>query len=79
MAGSEHATHAVEVDAAAEAAAVRSLECHREYLADLPWHPKPVDFIPKILEGTGIEAGVERAVSFRAFDLGGALKADQVE
>lgn len=63
-------THALAVDERAVAASVASLECHEAYLADLPWHPKPGEFIPGILAEGGSAAGTDHAVLFRAFDLG---------
>ena len=71
VAGSGRPTHAVPVDAEAVAASVKSLECHEAYLADLPGHPKPAEFIPEILRGGGQAAGTEYAVTFRVYDLGG--------
>lgn len=71
VAGSPRPTHALAVDADAVAASVASLVCHEAYLADLPGHPKPADFIPEILAQGGQAAGVESAVLFRAYDLGG--------
>ncbi|SJM56540.1 PIG-L deacetylase family protein [Gulosibacter sp. 10] len=71
VAGAAEPTHAVEVDVRAERAAVRSLECHRAYLADLPGHPAPGEFIPELLRRGGAEAEAERAVTFRVFPLGG--------
>jgi hypothetical protein len=50
------------------AKAVRSLEAHREYLAALPWHPAPADFIPQIASMNGPALGVEHAVLFRGWD-----------
>lgn len=64
------ATHAVVVDDKAVAAAVASLECHEAYLADLPGHPVPAQFIPEILRGGGQAAGADSAVLFRAYDFG---------
>ena len=64
-------THAVEVTQADVDAGVASLEAHQAYLADLPGHPKPADFIPQILKGDGEKIGADYAVSFRVYDLGG--------
>ncbi|KAB1643415.1 PIG-L deacetylase family protein [Gulosibacter chungangensis] len=72
-------THFAEVAEADEAAAVASLECHREYLADLPWHPAPEEFIPPMLHGMGERAGVGRAMLFRAYDLAGVLSDEPAE
>ncbi len=71
VAGHEQPTHAMPVDTAAVDASVRSLQAHAAYLAALPGHPKPQDFIPGILAAGGVAAGCEYAVTFRAFDLGG--------
>lgn len=64
-------THVVEVDDAAIDAAVTSLSHHEAYLADLPDHPRPADFIPEILRSASQLADVEAGVSFRVFGLGG--------
>ncbi len=76
IAGSPQPTHAVSVDETAVAAAVASLECHTAYLADLPGHPKPAEFIPQILRQGGAAAGVDHAVLFRGYDLGGFAAVD---
>lgn len=76
VAGHPQPTHAVSVDEEAVAASVASLECHEAYLADLPGHPKPADFIPMILAQGGEAAGVDHAVLFRAYDLGGIAASD---
>ena len=75
VAGSPDATHSVPVDAEAVAASVASLECHEAYLADLPGHPKPAEFIPEILRQGGQAAGVEQAVLFKGYDLGAGMGA----
>lgn len=49
--------------------AVASLEAHEAYLADLPWHPSPSEFIPEMLRETGAAAGVPGAVGFRELRL----------
>lgn len=72
--GSTQPSHAVVLTAEDEAAAVASLECHREYLADLSDHPKPGVFIPEMLRLAGEQVGVERAMVFRAFDFAGVLE-----
>jgi LmbE family N-acetylglucosaminyl deacetylase len=64
-------THALAVDEEAVAASVASLESHEAYLADLPGHPKPAEFIPEILREAGQAHGTEYAVGFGVFDLGG--------
>ena len=64
-----NATHYVEISADAERRAIASLAAHRAYLADLPWHPAPADFVPGILSAAGEAAGVSRAVGFAAHRL----------
>lgn len=71
VAGHQSPTHAMPVDAEAVDASVRSLQAHAAYLAALPGHPKPEDFIPQTLAAGGAAAGCEYAVTFRVFDLGG--------
>ncbi|MCA0438849.1 MAG: PIG-L family deacetylase [Actinobacteria bacterium] len=75
VAGSPNPTVAVPVDDAAVAASVASLESHEAYLADLPGHPTPADFIPQILADGGRAAGSKHAVLFKAFDLGPGMRA----
>lgn len=74
--GHPQATHAVAVDDDAVAAAVASLRCHEAYLADLPGHPAPDEFIPQILRDGGAAAGSEHAVLFRAFNFGSLAEPD---
>src|SRR5699024_3923322 len=57
-------THYVEVSQNAVEQAVASLSAHREYLADLPDHPAPKDFIPEMLAAQGKAAGVPYAMGF---------------
>lgn len=67
--GDPRPTHAVEVSAHDVAKAVASLEAHEAYLAALPDHPAPADFIPGILRGGGQAAGTEFAATFRGWKL----------
>ena len=67
--GSAQPTHGVEVDAEDVAAAVASLSAHKAYLAALPGHPKPAEFIPEMLQGQGQALGVPHGVLFRAHRL----------
>ncbi len=62
-------THAVGVDEADCHAAVHSLECHTEYLADLPDHPAPGEFLPELLTTDGALIGEPYGVSFRVYDV----------
>ena len=71
VAGHPEPTHGVEVSEADVAKSVASLEAHQAYLADLPGHPKPAEFIPGILRHGGDALGVDHAVLFRAYDLAG--------
>ncbi|MFV0429570.1 MAG: PIG-L deacetylase family protein [Arachnia sp.] len=59
--------HAVPVDPAAVDKAVASLAAHSAYLADLPDHPAPADFIPPMLKAGGDAAGVPYAVAVRTW------------
>lgn len=67
-------THVVEVEPRDVEAAVKSLECHEQYLADLPGHPAPVDFIPPKLAEAGALIGAGNGVAFRVYELGGVAK-----
>jgi hypothetical protein len=66
--GDSRPTHGVDVGGEPLARAVRSLEAHKEYLAALPWHPAPADFIPDLTGMAGKALGVEHAVLFRGWD-----------
>lgn len=69
IAGDLDATHGVDVTGAPLQRGIASLEAHAAYLAALPDHPAPADFIPTMLAMNGKEMGVEHAVLFRARDL----------
>ncbi len=71
VAGHPESTHAVPVTQEHVAAGVASLRSHEAYLAYLPNHPKPEEFIPEVLRYGGEAAGHEFAVTFRATRLGG--------
>lgn len=60
-------THFVEISATALDTAVASLAAHRQYLADIPDHPTPGDFVPEMLFEMGRAAGVEFAMAFAAY------------
>lgn len=64
-------SHYVEITEAECELAVASLAAHEAYLADLPWHPSPHDFIPPMLGGYGDRAGVPMAVTFSVHQLKG--------
>ena len=57
-------THFVGVSEQGVQRAVASLAAHEAYLADLPWHPAPQDFVPEMLADAGRQAGVPHAVGF---------------
>lgn len=63
------ATHGVEVTGEPLRRGIVSLEAHAAYLAALPGHPAPKDFIPTFTAMSGKAMGVEHAVLFRARDL----------
>ncbi|MFP5415711.1 MAG: PIG-L deacetylase family protein [Actinomycetes bacterium] len=67
--GDSRPTHGVPVSDADVAAAVASLASHQAYLADLPDHPRPEDFIPPMLHEQGRALGVSAGVLFRAHRL----------
>jgi LmbE family N-acetylglucosaminyl deacetylase len=69
LAGAFDATHGVDVTGEPLQRGIASLEAHAAYLAALPGHPAPADFIPKLLSINGKAMGVEHAVAFRARDL----------
>lgn len=69
LAGDLAATHGVDVTGQPLQRGIASLEAHAAYLAALPGHPAPADFIPTILAMNGPAIGVEYAVLFRAHDL----------
>ncbi len=57
-------THYLRVSSEGVERAVASLEAHEAYLADLPWHPAPRDFVPGLLASQGQPEGIEHAVAF---------------
>jgi LmbE family N-acetylglucosaminyl deacetylase len=69
IAGDPAVTHGVDVTGEPLQRGVASLEAHAGYLAALPDHPAPADFIPMFLAINGKEMGVEHAMLFRASDL----------
>ena len=62
-------THAIEVTEDEVQAGVDSLTCHAAYLADIPDHPVPADFIPEMLAQQGRAFGVPYALLVRAHRL----------
>lgn len=69
LAGDLDATHGVDVTGEPLQRGIASLEAHAAYLAAIPGHPAPADFIPMLLAMNGRAMGVEHAVLFRARDL----------
>lgn len=69
VSGSAEPTHGVPVTGADVAAAVASLSAHRAYLADLPDHAEPADFIPEVLRAGGEAIGAPFGVLLRAHQL----------
>ncbi|MFF0267697.1 PIG-L deacetylase family protein [Kribbella sp. NPDC004536] len=63
------ASHGVDVTGDPLLRGIASLDAHAAYLAALPGHPAPADFIPKLTAMNGKAMGVEHAVLFRAHDL----------
>ncbi|MER7251305.1 PIG-L deacetylase family protein [Kribbella sp. NPDC000426] len=63
------ATHGVDVTGEPLQRGIASLEAHAAYLAALPGHPAPADFIPKLTAMSGKAMNVDHAVLFRAHDL----------
>ncbi|MET9258481.1 PIG-L deacetylase family protein [Amycolatopsis sp. NPDC004079] len=63
------ATHGVDVTGEPLRRGIASLEAHAAYLAALPDHPAPADFIPQFAAMSGKDLGVAHAVLFRAHDL----------
>lgn len=63
------ATHGVDITGEPLRRGVASLEAHAAYIAALPGHPAPADFIPMFAAISGKAMGVEHAVLFRAHDL----------
>lgn len=62
-------THAVPISERQLAKAVASLEAHEAYLADLPDHPAPKDFIPGMLAAGGERLGTEHAMTYAVYKL----------
>jgi LmbE family N-acetylglucosaminyl deacetylase len=58
-------SHYVEVSESAVEKAVASLAAHEQYLADLPDHPAPTDFIPQMLAEQGSAVKVPYAMAFQ--------------
>ncbi|MEY9863636.1 hypothetical protein ABH935_009289 [Catenulispora sp. GAS73] len=65
----DSATHGVEVTGEPLRRGIASLQAHAAYLAALPDHPAPEDFIPEFTAASGKAMNVEHAVLFRAHDL----------
>jgi LmbE family N-acetylglucosaminyl deacetylase len=69
LAGDLDATHGVDVTGEPLQRGIASLEAHAAYLAAIPGHPAPADFIPILAAMNGKAMGVDLAVLFKARDL----------
>lgn len=79
VAGHPEPTHAVPVSKQHVSAAVKSLEAHDAYLKHIGSHPVPTEFIPGILAEGGALTGVDHAVVFKVYDLGGVGDSSRYE
>lgn len=70
--GDPKPSHAVVLDQKHVDAGIASLAAHEQYLADLPGHPSPDEFLTEGLSAQGEQAGVEYAALFTLHQLGGA-------
>lgn len=77
VAGHPDPTHGLVVGEEDVAASVASLSSHEAYLAALPGHPKPADFIPQILSEGGEAVGSAHAVLVRGYRMGGIAAEDE--
>ena len=59
--------HVIPVDGRDVEASIASLGAHTEYLAALPGHPAPADFLPEALKASGKAGGVEYGVTVKAY------------
>lgn len=71
VAAPSHPTHAVLIDERGIADAIASLTCHAAYLADLPNHPAPAEFLPEVLAAGGALADAPAALPVTRFALTG--------
>lgn len=69
--GHPQPTHVVDVSGEPLAKGIASLQEHRAYLEALPGHPAPEDFIPQVTGEVGASLGLEHAVAFRVYRMGG--------
>jgi LmbE family N-acetylglucosaminyl deacetylase len=68
-AGHAQPTHGVDVTGEPLQRGIASLEAHAQYLAGIPGHPAPSQFLPAIARMHGPAIGVEHAALFRLWDL----------
>lgn len=69
-AGDPRPTHYVDVSGEPLEKGIASLEAHEAYLAAIPGHPSPRDFLTSMTSGPGRAVGVEYATTFRVWELG---------
>lgn len=69
VSGHTQPTHYADVTGEPLQKGIDSLACHEAYLAELPGHPRPEEFLPQMTSGLGEQVGVGNAVGFRAYRL----------
>ncbi len=70
VSGVSSPTHFVDVTGEPLQRGIASLAAHSAYLAAIPGHPAPEDFVAGLTRAAGQAAGVSNAVLFRAWELG---------
>ncbi len=70
VSGVSSPTHFVDVTGEPLQRGIASLAAHSAYLAAIPGHPAPEDFVAGVTRGAGQAVGVSDAVLFRAWELG---------
>jgi LmbE family N-acetylglucosaminyl deacetylase len=68
-AGHREPTHGVDVSGEPLERGIASLEAHEQYLAGIPGHPAPRQFLTAIARAQGPAIGAEHAALFRLWDL----------
>lgn len=70
IASANKPTHGIAVTGEHLNRGIASLKAHEQYLAALPWHPNPEEFMPPFFQEQGASIGAEYGIVFQAFDLG---------